>query len=537
MLEGDGRDASLLHGTDACHPESAENSDMLPRMAPSAPELPITQRHPKALSPTGARPSDAPAWIDTIDNPYLHGLFAPIQTELSAASSELRVEGEIPRDLYGAYFRNGPNNRFAPSNRYHWFDGDGMVHGIYFENGEARYANRYIDTRGSKLEQERGGTVYPGVLGPFDFSLPGGPLKDTANTDLVTLGGKLCALWYESGELYDLDPRTLETKGPLRLGDAMPKRISAHSKVDPATGDFIFFRYGDRAPYMHYGVARPDGEIHVTEITLPGPRRPHDLGVSGRYSVLHDFPIFFDPEHFAKTGKRVPLFHKEVPTRFGVIPRFGVDADVRWFEFEPCYMLHVVGCWDEGDEVVMVGCRTDDPSLRPDPADGKLAAMLSGIKLQANIYEWRMNLATGEGRERKLDETNAEFPMRSGGFIGRKNRYSYLQEIPYEIPATFDALIKYDLETGSAERFAYGPGRFGSEAPFAPRVGAPFTAEHEDDGYVITFVTDTSDWSSACWIFDARAITDGPVAKVHLPQRLPAGFHATWMSGDELHGG
>jgi len=490
--------------------------------------LEITRRYGKTLSPTGAPPADAPAWIEDIDNPYLHGLYAPITTEHTV--EDLPIEGELPADLLGAYFRNGPNSRYAPLNRYHWFDGDGMVHGIWFDGGRARYSNRWVKTRGLQHEAESGASVWPGVLGPFDFALPGGPLKDTANTDLITLGGpdgeRLMALWYESGRLYELDPKTLETVGHAPI-EGMPKRISAHSKADPATGDFIFFGYGDRPPYMRYGVVRPDGTVHHTEITLPGPRRPHDIGVTPRYSILHDFPVFFDPEYFKRTGKRVPLFHPDVPTRYGVIPRFGADADVRWFEFEPCYMLHVVNCWEDGDEVVMVGCRTADPSLKPDPKDGRIAAALSALKLGACLHEWRMNLKTGAVSERALGGEDLEFPMINPAWMGRPNRYAWLQSIPYEIPATFNALVKVDLETGDEQRYVYGPGIYGSEAPFAARPGA--TAE--DDGYLLTFVTDTNDWSSACWVFDARDITAGPVAKVGIPHRVPAGFHATWMPG------
>ncbi|MBX2802559.1 MAG: carotenoid oxygenase family protein [Myxococcales bacterium] len=490
--------------------------------------LEITARYGKALSPTGDPPPDAPGWIRDIDNPYLHGLFAPME---SAPSAEvLPVEGELPDDLHGAYFRNGPNPQHAPTNRYHWFDGDGMVHAVWFEGGTARYRSTMIATEALAMETERGAAIWPGVLGPFDFSLPLQPIKDTANTDLVYVGKQLLALWYESGRLHALDPNTLAPAGVQTFGGALTVPVSAHSKVDPATGDFLVFGYGDRPPYMRYGVVRPSGEVHLTDITLPGPRRPHDLGVTPNYSILHDFPVFFDPEHFERTGKRVPLFHPDVPTRYGVIPRFGTDGDVRWFEFEPCYMLHVVNCWEEGDWVVMVGCRTAEPVLRPDPRDGKIAAMLSFLKLQANLYEWRMNLVTGETRERDLHDLNAEFPMINDAWLGRRNRFSYHQVIPYEIPATFDALVKYDLATGTHERFDYGPGVFGSESPFAARPGAT----EEDDGYVVTFVTDTNDWTSACWVFDARHIPDGPVAKLKLPRRMPAGFHTIWVPGDEL---
>lgn len=489
-------------------------------------DLEITRRHGKALSPGGTPPTDAPAWIDAIDNPYLHGLFAPVTQEAEAEALPV-LAGAVPEALHGGYFRNGPNPRFAPRNRYHWFDGDGMVHGIWFEGGRARYRSRFVATEASALEAERGEAIWPGVLGPFDFGLPLGPLKDTGNTDLIHFGGELLALWYESGRVHRMDPTTLAPKGHAPF-PGLEAPISAHSKVDPHTGDLLVFGYGDRPPYMHYGVVRPDGTVHRTEITLPGPRRPHDLGVTPRYSILHDFPVFFSEELFQRTGKRVPLFHPDVPTRYGVIPRFGTDADVRWFDFEPCYMLHVVNCWEEGDEVVMVGCRTADPSLRPDKADGPIAAMLSGLKLRACLHEWRMNLVTGATSERSLSELNAEFPMMDERRFGRPSRYAYEQVIPYEIPATFEALVKVDIRTGETlARYDYGPGVYGSESPFCPRPGGT----EEDDGWVVTFVTDTRDWSSRCLVFDARAIEQGPVAVLGLPHRIPAGFHATWIPG------
>lgn len=485
--------------------------------------LEICQRYNKALHPNGLAPTDAPDWIDDIDNPYIQGLFAPICSELE--SQELKVEGELPKDLCGAYFRNGPSPKHKPLNRYHWFDGDGVVHGLWFDNGQVRYRNRWVQTRGLKHEAEQQQAVWPGVLGPFDFSLPGGPLKDTANTDLIYLNNQLLALWYESGALYALDPESLETCGLQDFGGRLKTRVSAHSKLDPNSGDFIFFNYGDKPPYMQYGVLKADGDLHCVDIELPGPRRPHDIGVTPNYSILHDFPVFYDPEFFKKTGKRIPFFHPEVPTRYGVIPRFGKAEDVRWFEFEPCYMLHVVNCWEDGDWLTMVGCRTAKPVLNPDPRDGKLAAMLSFLKLQANLYVWTMNLRTGETEEYDMDGLNAEFPMINQRYLGRKNRYSYHQHIPYEIPATFDGLVKYDLDTGVAKQYAYGPKCYGSEAPFAPRLNS----RSEDDGYVLSFVTNCNDWSSACWIFDAQDIEAGPRAKVHLPHRLSAGFHSIWV--------
>ncbi|MEZ5502717.1 MAG: carotenoid oxygenase family protein [Halioglobus sp.] len=75
---------------------------------------------------------------------------------------------------------------------------------------------------------------------------------------------------------------------------------------------------------------------------------------------------------------------------------------------------------------------------------------------------------------------------------------------------------------------------YGNEAVFAPRPGAGRDSA-EDDGYVLTLVTDSSDWRSRCLVFDAGDIAQGPIASVSLPQRVPFGFHATWVPGQELY--
>lgn len=493
-------------------------------------KLALTERYGKALGST-PNPEQAPTWIQDIDNPWLHGLFAPTTVEMTC--SELEVEGEIPKDLAGGYFRNGTNPRYKPTNRYHWFDGDGMIYAIRFKDGKATYQNKWIATKAFQMEAEKGAAIWPGVLGPFDFSLPISPIKDTANTDLAFVNNKLCGLWYESGEVYQIDPFTLETVGTEDFNGQLKAPLSAHSKVDPNTGDFIFFSYGLKKPYMRYGVVNQQNELQICDVDLPGPRRPHDIGVTENYSILHDFPIFHDEAHFQKTGKRVPVFHPDVPTRYGVIPRFGGSNDIQWFEFKPCYMLHVVNCWEDGDWIVQVGCRTDNPNaIKPKREDGELAGMIAFLTLQANLYEWRMNLKTGETKEGPIDTSNVEFPYINRHYMGRKNRFAYLQYIPCEAPATFDALVKIDLETGKKQQYDYGEGVFGSEAPFAPRIDA----KDEDDGYVITFVTDTNNWQSSCLIFDAKQIDKGPICKIRIPHRLPAGFHTLWVDGKDLYG-
>jgi carotenoid cleavage dioxygenase len=496
-------------------------------------EYPCTER---CLSGVG-RFSDAPDWIYELDNPYLHGVYAPTLNEVSVQG--LEVEGELPADLEGAYFRNGPNPLYQPAHRYHPFDGDGMVHGVYFRDGEVSYRNRYVQTVAFSEEHAAGHSVSPGVMGPFDYSVSQFGIKDTSNTDLFCYGGDLMSLWYNAGHPYRMDANTLETKSHFALDGRDQLRMSAHSKVDWATGELLFFDYGDEPPYMTYGVADARGKLlHEVAIDLPGPRLPHDIGFTTNYAVLHDLPFFHDLNVLRRHNYRVLTFHKDIPTRFGVIPRRGNTGDVRWFDCEPCYILHVTNCWEEGDWVFMDGCRSINPMPNAQDGEGELASMLAYMRLEANAYRWRFNLKTGEVREGDIDDLNTEFNKSNPLFHGVKSKFSYHQRIPllHEGGHTlrFTGLVKYNNDTGARSQWDYGAGVFGSEAVYAPKPGAGRSSA-EDDGYVITLTTDSNNWESRALVFDATDIPQGPIAWVKLPQRVPSGFHAHWARGEDFY--
>jgi carotenoid cleavage dioxygenase-like enzyme len=484
---------------------------------------------------------DAPAWIYELDNPYLHGPYAPTIHEL--ARDGLPVQGELPADLAGAYFRNGPNPLLPPKNRYHPFDGDGMVHGVYFDGGRAAYRNRWVQTEALQGERASGHSVSPGVMGPFDYSVSPFGIKDTSNTDLLYYRDQLVTLWYNAGNPYALHGQSLDTLQPFAVPGRQHRRMSAHSKIDWATGELLFFDYGDAPPYMPSGVADASGRLlHETAVDLPGPRLPHDIGFTQQYVILHDLPFFHNMEVLRQHRLRVLTFHRDMPTRFGIAPRYP-DADtagVRWFECEPCYILHVSNSWEDGDWVIMDGCRSTNPMPSAREGEGELAHMLAYMRLEANNYRWRFNLRTGEVREGDIDDLNTEFNKTNPLFHGVQSRFAYHQRIPlaHEGGHTlrFTGLVKYDNESGRRWQWDYGSGVFGSEAVFAPRAGATRDSS-EDDGYVITLVTDSKDWQSACLVFDARDIEQGPIARVAMPQRVPYGFHATWVRGEDLYTG
>jgi carotenoid cleavage dioxygenase-like enzyme len=472
---------------------------------------------------------EIPIRIDPGPNPFLNGVFAPIGREITAG--DLEVTGEIPKDLFGAYLRNGPNPIFQPRGRYHWFDGDGMIHAIAFRDGKATYRNRWIRTEGFEAEQKAQRAIWPGLMDRPDPSVPRGAgsdgwLKDTANTDIVFHNGYALALWYQCGMPYKVDARTLETLGVERFGGGLKRTVSAHAKTDPETGELLFFDYATKAPFLTYNVVDANGQLtHYAPIEVPGPRLPHDMAFTPRYSILMDLPLFWDPQLLARGVHKVTYF-PELPSRFAVLPRKGTNAEVRWFETSPCYIYHVVNSWEDGDEIVMDACRVVQPEPGSTRGEGELARMKAFLRLEAQLWRWRFNLATGQTKEEQLDDRMTEWPTIHRGRMGRRTRYAYNSLVPH-----FEGIVKYDVETGRTQKYLWGAGRTANECPYAPRVGA----RDEDDGYVVSFVADANAGGAGeVVILDAKNIEAGPLARVKIPQRVPVGFHAIWIPGEQL---
>lgn len=461
-----------------------------------------------------------------LDHPYLSGAFAPVAEERTADRLEV-LAGQVPADLSGVMVRNGPNPRFPPIGRYHWFDGDGMLHAVRFDRGVASYRNRFVATEHLAREQEAGRALWTGLMEPFTGNPRGAPYKDTANTDVVYQGGKLYALWYICGRPYQIDLESLATVGASDFGSGAPLRISAHAKVDVHTDELLFFDYGPAPPFLRYGVVDPAGRLerHV-EIALPGPRLPHDMAITEHFSILMDLPVFYSARAAAEARWAVD-FHRELPARFAILPRHGTADDVRWFEAEPCYIYHSVNAWEEGRTIVLTACRVADPLPAVDPRDGEWARMMANLRLSARLHRWRFDLDSGTTREEPLDDRDSEFPTVDARRLGRPGRSSYQQLLADTPTLRFDGLARYDLATGSRQSMSYGAGRSGSEAPFAPRDGST----GEDDGYLVTFVHDELTGRSEVVVVDAADLAAGPVCRLGLPGRVPLGFHASWIPG------
>lgn len=475
--------------------------------------------------------------LSASNHPYMSGAWTPQHEEVNAYDLDV-IEGEIPTDIDGIYLRNTENPVHEPIGKHHPFDGDGMIHQIAFSGGKATYRNRFVRTRCFEAEQIAGGALWGGLAdGPGVSKRPGfgakGDIKDAASTDIVVHAGKAIATFYQCGEGYVLDPETLENEG---VAPWVPiDGVSAHTRVDEATGELLFFNYSKHPPYMHYGVVDADGKLKTyIPIELPGPRLPHDMIFSENWSILNDLPVFWDEELMRHRNLHAVRLHEGVPSRFALVPRHGTVEDVRWFEGAPTYVLHWLNAYEEGDEVIMDGYFQENPtpSIEGFEEHGKNAHMMAYLdqhSLGSKLHRWRFNLADGTTTEERLYDRTVEFGMINQKFAGQKYRYVY-STVAKPGWFLFQGYVKHDLETGETIEINLEPGRYASESPFVPRIDA----KDEDDGYLVSFIIDENEGTSECILIDCKKFEQGPVCRIALPHKISSGTHSTWVDTETL---
>jgi carotenoid cleavage dioxygenase len=458
-------------------------------------------------------------------NEFLEGNFAPIHEEVDMACRE--VEGTIPDDIDGFFLRTGPNTQFDPPSieLYHPFDGDGMIHEIALSGGKASYRNRWVRTRGFEREREVGKSLWGGFQSMGIIEPPADmPMKNLANTAMAFHAGKLLATW-EGGLPTELTLPALDTVGETDFDGGWKHAVTAHPKVDPRTGEMIVFCYSPvEKPYVQYGVVDANGKVkHHAGIDLQGkPVMIHDMAISEKYSLIFDLPVTFSMER-AMSGEPAFKWEPENGSRIGVLPRYGDDASVRWFEVEPGYIFHVFNAWDEGDTVVLDACTSEYTNIL-----GELERE-PGAE-QGRLHRYRFDLSNGKVEEGRIDETPLEFSRINERYLGVKTRYGYASRFHPDRGLLFNGFVKHDREGDRVDVLELPATQFNQENVFAPRVDA----QAEDDGYVVGFVHDEATDQSECWLIDAQRFLDGPVAKIRIPKRVPYGFHAHWVAAEDI---
>jgi carotenoid cleavage dioxygenase len=447
------------------------------------------------------------ATAETLEKPFhLRGNYAPVSDEITAL--DLPVVGAIPPELDGLYVRNGSNPRSGFSS--HWFFGDGMVHGVRLEGGRAKwYRNRFVRT--TKLA--RGADA-------MDPATMLDRTASAANTHVVAHANRILAL--EEGHFpYELDAE-LETKGWDDYAGRLTTAFTAHPKLCPETNELHFFGYGVVQPWLVYHVLDAQGRlVHSAPIEVPAPTMMHDFMITRQHAIFMDLPVVFDLAAAARGD--VPLrWDESYGARIGILPRMGTNADVRWFEVDPCYVFHPMNAYVDGSRVI---CDVGRHAYMWRKSMNDFAP--------SYLHRWTFDLATGKVGEQQLDDRSHAFPRVDDRAVGLRNRFGWVvaprpgSEGGIGSPGV---VVKYDLAKGTTAQHDFGPHAHPDEFVFAEASGRA----SEDEGWAMGYVYDDARDTSQLVILDASRVEAKPVATIELPRRVPHGFHGSWIRAREL---
>ncbi|GLX38938.1 carotenoid cleavage dioxygenase [Streptomyces roseochromogenus] len=448
--------------------------------------------------------------------PYLTGHYTPVADEGTA--TELTVEGALPPELTGRLIRNSHNPKpgITPT---HWFKGSGMVHGIRLRDGRAEwYRNRWVHT--PALD----GAPYMTEQGP-DLT------ASTAGTHVIEHAGRLLALC-EANLPFELTPE-LETVGAYDFGGKLTSAMTAHPKEDPVTGELHFFSSSPFPPYLIHHVASADGQVLDSQ-EVPGATAAlkHDFALTEHHVVFLEGSVTFDPSEHSG----IPYGWSDAqPSRIGVLPRgAGGAGRVRWYEIGQGFAMHLANAYEDARGRIVI----EGPSVGRDGwrrswnwwvgAPDRGAEPTSGSRGR----RWTVDPATGRTAEEESDDLTVEFPTINEAFTGREHRYQYALAFPDDRGVGRHTLVKYDRVTGERRLRPFGAGQLPSEAVFVPAAGAT----EEDAGYLLTVVGDLNADASRLLVLDAGDPALAPVATVHLPRRVPAMIHGSWIPDAALTG-
>jgi carotenoid cleavage dioxygenase-like enzyme len=456
------------------------------------------------------------------DDPHLSGNYLPVEREMDVSNLKV-ISGRIPRDLSGAYMRNGPNPRFKPIYYAYPMDGDGMIHAVYFDNGQARYRNRFVRTSGFLTEQRAGRAIYgslthpvpidPGLIGPDGDR---GPIKDGAFISVLRHGGHLLAL-DEASACYELT-MDLDTIGEWKAGTDKPIDLGAHNRRHPKTGALFTLAYSLREPTVEFHVIDASGNVAKTfSIALAAPTMIHDFILTERHIVLLACPAIFDLQA-AQSGKPLLQWRPNLGTRIGLIALDGSSTE--WLDADPFFVFHFGNGFERGGHIIIDYVRHDRLNLGYATANRKVPT----------LHRMNIDLASRKIADAEIANMVVEFPRVNDALNALPTRFVYLPTLTNTLQlanppsATFNTMLKVNTETGDIVRHDFG-NRVVGEATFVPRKAN----RSEDDGYLAIFAFDPVNRTSDLVLLDAAHIDAEPVAVIRMPQRVPQGLHGAWI--------
>jgi all-trans-8'-apo-beta-carotenal 15,15'-oxygenase len=475
----------------------------------------------------------------------------PVRPYLGLATSlpeehdyQARLEGDLPDQLRGTLYRNGPGlfDRGGLRKR-NLLDGDGMVQSFRFDGKGVRYRNRFVRTKKYLAEQQAGRFIYPSwstqATGGFWANFMGATeIAGQAGITVFPWRGKLYA-FDECSLPYELDADTLETYGESRLG--LPEgetTYAAHSKMDPVTGEWLHFGvlYGPN-PKLHITVFQSSGALKLHR-TLPMPRNVymHDWFVSGRHLILILHPVHIAYWSVLLGSRSIAeslSWRPEQGNLIMVLEREGNGAPLL-LETSACYMWHSLNACNRGSEIVadFIGYQNPDHFVGSDPvASAVMTGRRGEYAFPGALRRYLIDPAGKSLREELLDQGSYEWPRVNELHRCHDYRFGYMVKTR---PGDFfwTVLCRIDMRTGRSESYDFGAGSYLSEPVFVPLTGRQYQPDDPvEPGFVLTEVYDSSSRRSYLAVLRSEAVTSGPVAIVHLEHHVPFSYHGWWSAG------
>jgi all-trans-8'-apo-beta-carotenal 15,15'-oxygenase len=471
--------------------------------------------------------------IQTANPPTMHGGLANVDEERSYWLD--RVQGEVPADLEGTFFRNGPGRQKIGDTPYgHWFDGCGMLSVFSIAEGKVHFANKYIrtpkyvkETAEQRIKYRGFGTQIPGGLKKNIGRMPGNP----ANTNSVYFAGKLLGL-YEGGRPFEVDPTTLETVGEYTYDGELKKSnvFSAHGHLHGPSGDWINFGTGSsgiglKGPKLCFNIFRinPAGKM-IAKGQVPVDFFPfaHDFAISAKYAIFFINSIKMGSIGQVMLGKRSisegVTFDDNQPMQIAIVD-LETMQEVRRIETDPGAIIHFGNAFEEGDEICVDAMHADQFEANDALSDVFNAEALKGGEWR----RYRINVATGALSFEVITDTNSEFPTFNQRKACEKNELTFAAaSVDNGADSFFNGFHKAD-RAGNVQLHTLEPGFYGSEPLFAPSKNS----SEDHDGYILEVVYDAYSHLSSLVIFRAADIIE-PIATLPLKHHLPHQFHGFW---------
>ncbi len=444
-------------------------------------------------------------------NPFLNGIHSPMTSEETL--SELSVDGHIPPELNGRYLRIGPNPIGQPDPRsHHWFLGDGMAHGIKLEAGQATwYRNRWV--RSNAVSKALDEAPAPG---------PRRAMADNANTNIIGHAGRTYALVEAGAWPVELNDE-LETIAHNPFDGTLDVSFSAHPHLDPTSGELhaVCYDASVNDKVWHVVVNDAGKVIRQEAISVRDGPSIHDCQITENYVLVFDLPATVSVKKML-AGYPLPFeWNPAHPARVGLCPRTGCAADTIWCEVEPCYVFHPANAYETEDGKVVVDVVAHDSMYA--------RSNMGPDSKRSRFERWTIDPVAQRVARHVIHDQNQEFPRYDERRSCKDYRYVYSVGLPSEdyIELTVGAtvLYKHDARQGTTETHDFGANRHPGEFVFVPRNvdGA------EDDGWLVGLVVDMNDEHTELVILNADEFAGPAAAKVHIPHRIPPGFHGNWV--------